>query len=119
MTSGTFFVYSQEPTVAFLVISTNTGPGRPSFAIWNALRIVGANSSGDLQIKLCLVIGIVTPLISISWKASLPKALTPTLAVKATKGIESIMAVAIPVTRLVAPGPLVAIQTPTLPVARA
>ena len=80
MTSGTFLVYSQEPTVAFLVISTNTGPGRPSFAIWNALRIVGANSSGDLQIKLCLVIGIVTPLISISWKASLPKALTPTLA---------------------------------------
>ena len=37
----------------------------------------------------------------------------------ATTGIESIYAVAIPVTRLVAPGPDVAKQTPTLPVALA
>jgi len=35
----------------------------------------------------------------------------------ATSGIESMLAVAMPVTRLVAPGPLVAMQTPTLPVA--
>ena len=34
-------------------------------------------------------------------------------------GEESIIAVAMPVTRLVAPGPLVAIATPTSPVARA
>ena len=39
--------------------------------------------------------------------------------VMATIGIESIYAVAIPVTRLVAPGPLVARHTPTLPVALA
>ena len=37
----------------------------------------------------------------------------------ATTGIESIYALAIPVTRFVAPGPLVARQTPTLPLALA
>jgi len=36
----------------------------------------------------------------------------------ATMGIESANAVAMPVTRFVAPGPEVAMQTPTLPVAR-
>src|SRR5207245_422726 len=36
-----------------------------------------------------------------------------------TRGTESILASAMPVTKLVAPGPLVAIATPTLPVARA
>src|SRR6267378_2035483 len=36
-----------------------------------------------------------------------------------TSGTESILASAIPVTRLVAPGPLVAMATPTLPVVRA
>src|ERR1035441_5764275 len=35
-----------------------------------------------------------------------------------TMGIESSMAVAMPVTKFVAPGPLVAIATPTLPEAR-
>ena len=39
--------------------------------------------------------------------------------VMATIGDESIIAVAMPVARLVAPGPEVAITTPTLPVARA
>ena len=43
----------------------------------------------------------------------------PTFPVIATIGIESIYAVAIPVTKLVAPGPDVAMQTPTLPVALA
>ena len=42
-----------------------------------------------------------------------------TCPVMATMGTESIWAVAMPVTRLVAPGPLVAEQTPTRPVARA
>ena len=39
--------------------------------------------------------------------------------VMATTGAESICAVMMPVTRLVAPGPEVATQTPTLPVERA
>src|ERR1022692_4098209 len=36
-----------------------------------------------------------------------------------TRGTESILASAMPVTRLVAPGPLVAMATPTFPVTRA
>ena len=44
---------------------------------------------------------------------------TVTLHVIAIIGTLSIIAVAIPVTRFVAPGPLVAMHTPTLPVARA
>jgi hypothetical protein len=54
-----------------------------------------------------------------SWKASVPSRLVGTWPVMATMGTLSICAVARPVTRLVAPGPLVAIQTPTRPVARA
>ena len=45
--------------------------------------------------------------------------LAPTLPVMATTGMESMYAVAMPVTRLVAPGPLVAMTTPVLPVTRA
>ena len=96
-----------------------TGPGRPVLAIRNALRIVSASLVTSFTIKLYFVIGIVMPVISISWKLSFPRRDTPTLQVMATIGIESIYAVAIPVTRLVAPGPLVARHTPTLPVALA
>ena len=45
--------------------------------------------------------------------------LVPTLPVIATMGMLSIYAVAMPVTRFVAPGPLVARTTPVFPVARA
>ena len=69
--------------------------------------------------KLCLVIGMVMPVMSASWKASVPMSARATLPVMATTGIESIYAVAMPVTRLVAPGPEVAMHTPTRPVARA
>ena len=54
-----------------------------------------------------MVIGSVMPVMSISWKASLPMSAPGTLPVMATMGIESSCAVAMPVTRLVAPGPLV------------
>ena len=43
----------------------------------------------------------------------------PTCPVMHTMGDESIIAVAMPVTMLVAPGPEVAIATPTRPLARA
>ncbi|CAN5602560.1 hypothetical protein BH23CHL7_BH23CHL7_12060 [soil metagenome] len=56
---------------------------------------------------------------SISWKASLPISAPGTLPVMATIGIESSIAVPMPGTRLVAPGPDVPRQTPTSPVARA
>ena len=62
---------------------------------------------------------MVTPAMSTSWNVSFPSNGRLTFAVIATSGTESMYAVAIPVTRFVAPGPLVARQTPTLPVARA
>ena len=58
--------------------------------------------------ELYLVTGRVMPVVSASWKASLPIRSVRTWPVMATSGIESIMAVARPVTRLQAPGPLVA-----------
>ncbi len=63
--------------------------------------------------------GKVMPVMSISWKASLPRNIEPTWPVMQTMGDESIIAVAMPVTRLVAPGPEVAMATPTFPEARA
>ncbi len=56
---------------------------------------------------------------SASWKPSRPSSEVGTCPVMATMGVESIYAVASPVTRLVAPGPEVAMQTPTRPVERA
>jgi hypothetical protein len=66
-----------------------------------------------------LVMGMVMPVMSTSWKASLPIMVRGTCPVMATIGEESMKALASPVTRLVAPGPLVARQTPVLPVERA
>jgi hypothetical protein len=76
-------------------------------------------SSARVTRKLCLVMGRVMPVMSISWNASVPRTLEETWPVMATMGIESSMAVAMPVTRLVAPGPEVAMQTPGRPEARA
>ena len=82
-------------------------------------RSVSARVVMSFTIKLCFVIGITIPVISTSWKESFPRSGVPTLHVIATIGTESMYAVAIPVTRLVAPGPEVARHTPTLPVALA
>ena len=65
------------------------------------------------------MIGSVTPVMSVSWKASLPRSFDETWPVMQTMGEESSIAVAMPVTRFVAPGPDVATATPTLPEARA
>ena len=59
---------------------------------------------------------LVTP-IADAHMDSVPIAFETTWPVIATSGTESIIASAIGVTRLVAPGPEVAMQTPTLPVA--
>src|SRR2546423_1081306 len=57
-----------------------------------------------------------TSMMGVSWKASVPMTGVPTCPVMATIGAESILASARHATQLVAPGPLVAMQTPTLPV---
>ena len=58
--------------------------------------------------------GIVMPVMYTSWKLSRPIRPVPTLPVMATIGTLSMYAVAMPVTRFVAPGPLVASTTPVL-----
>ena len=58
---------------------------------------------------------IVTPMTSDSWKASVPTATVATWPVITTSGVESYCAVAMPVTQLRAPGPLVANTTPAVP----
>ena len=85
--------------------------------MWNASAMVRGISAGSVTRKLCLVIGSVMPTMSASWNASVPIAAEATWPVIATSGIESMCASAIGVTRLVAPGPDVAMVTPTRPVA--
>ncbi len=60
--------------------------------------------------------GSVIPAMSASWKPSVPIRLDGTCPVMATTGTESMYASASGVTRLVAPGPDVAMQTPGRPV---
>jgi hypothetical protein len=55
----------------------------------------------------------------VPWNASVPITLVPTWPVIAISGTLSIFASAIAVTRFSAPGPLVAMHTPGLPVVRA
>ena len=98
-------------------MSTSTGPGRPVDARWNASAIARGISVASVTSMLCLVIGMVMPVMSASWNASVPISARLCWPVIATTGIESMWASAIGVTRLVAPGPDVAMQTPTLPVA--
>ncbi len=59
------------------------------------------------------------PVMSHSWNPSVPISVERTWPVMQTSGVESIQASAIGVTRFVAPGPEVAIATPTFPDARA
>ncbi len=98
-------------------MSTRTGPGRPVRAMWNASWIARGISSGCWIMNECLTIGSVMPSMSASWKPSVPISSVRTWPVMKTTGTESIIASAIGVIRLVAPGPLVPKATPTLPVA--
>ncbi len=96
-------------------MSTSTGPGRPVRAMWNASWIAVGISRGSWIMIECLTIGIVMPVTSASWKPSVPSSSVRTWPVMNTVGTESIIASAIGVTRLVAPGPEVASATPTRP----
>jgi len=100
-------------------MSTSTGPGRPVDAMWKASRITRGMSSVLSTSSLCFVTGMVMPVMSASWNASLPTTAVGTWPVIATIGTESILASARAVTRLQPPGPDVAMHTPTFPVAQA
>ena len=97
----------------------STGPGRPSVARRKAAAKTPGISSADLSWNAPLVIGPTMPSTSTSWKACVPIAARATWPVRATTGTQSMNAVARPVSKLVAPGPLVATHTPTRPVERA
>ncbi len=98
-------------------MSTRTGPGRPVWAMWNASLMAAGIRPASPTSSLCLVTGMVMPVTSASWKASEPMAVDATWPVMASTGTESISASHSPVTRLVAAGPDVTMQTPTRPVA--
>ena len=85
----------------------------------NASATISGNSSAEWMRKLCFETARVMPVVSASWKASVPIWASGTCPVTQTIGTPSMFAVARPVTVFVAPGPLVTRQTPTLPVARA
>ena len=87
--------------------------------MWNAAFITAGISRTSWTSQECLTIGIVIPVMSHSWKASVPISIVRTCPVMQTSGVESIHASAIGVTRFVAPGPEVAMATPTRPEARA
>ena len=59
-------------------------------ARWKAAFSVGASSSTSVTRKLCLVMGRVIPVMSVSWKASVPITDVGTWPVMATTGDESI-----------------------------
>ena len=70
-------------------MSTRTGPVRPLPASWKAWRNDAAIWFGSRIMKLCFVMGIVIPMMSVSWKASRPQRSLLTCAVIATMGVES------------------------------
>ena len=70
-------------------MSTSTGPGRPVRAMWNASRMVSATAAASVTRKLCLVTGMVIPVMSASWNASFPTTGVGTWPVIATIGTES------------------------------
>lgn len=72
-----------------------------------------ARSSLFLTVTAYLHILLTIPTVSTSWNASLPMRFVGTCPVKHTRGTLSKLAVAIPVTRFVAPGPDVTRHTPT------
>ena len=83
--------------------------------MWKAWWMYWGIWRGSVTRKECLTIGSVIPVTSASWKPSVPISSVRTWPVMNTVGTESIIASAIAVTRLVAPGPEVAKATPTRP----
>ena len=59
-------MYSHVAAVISFGMSMSTGPGLPDDAMVKAYLIVSANSSTERTMKLCFVIGMVTPVMSIS-----------------------------------------------------
>ena len=67
----------------------STGPGRPVVATWKASRTTRGISDASVISQLCLVIGMVMPTVSASWKASVPITEYGTWPVMTTSGMLS------------------------------
>ena len=76
-------------------MSTRTGPGRPVRATWKAFLIACGSSRTSWTSHECLTIGMVMPVASVSWNASVPIRFERTWPVMQTIGVESIHASAI------------------------
>src|ERR687885_2695198 len=72
--------------------SMRTGPGRPVVATWKASFTTRGMSWASVISQLCLVTGMVMPVVSHSWKASVPMAVVGTWPVITTIGMESMYA---------------------------
>ena len=70
-------------------MSIRTGPGRPVVATWKASATTRGMSRTSVISQLCLVIPMVMPVMSLSWKASVPMAVVATWPVTTTRGMES------------------------------
>ena len=75
--------------MTFFKKSMSTGPGRPLAATAKAWRMVSGMLWASRTRKAALVMGMAMPVISTSWKASLPSRFSPTLQVMNTTGEES------------------------------
>ena len=69
--------------------SISTGPGRPVVATWKAAATTRGISSTSLMSQLCLVMPMVTPVMSHSWKASVPMEAVATWPDTTMSGVES------------------------------
>ncbi len=61
-----------EALATSLGTSMRTGPGRPVVATWKAAATTRGMSAASFTSQLCLVMPMVTPVMSHSWKASVP-----------------------------------------------
>ena len=93
--------------------------GHPLASMSGMQILQRGGTAADAAVAVLATLNQVEPMMSVSWNASLPKTVLGTCPVIATMGMESILASIMPVMRFVAPGPEVARQTPTSPVARA
>ena len=67
----------------------STGPGRPRAATAKAWRMTAGMVFASRTRKVAFVIGMAMPVMSTSWKASLPRVASVTLQVIKTTGEES------------------------------
>src|SRR5450759_4781405 len=85
-------------------IDSSTGPGRPFIAVTRARSMSGTTSAASRASAAHFTRGVKVDTMSISWKASRPRASRRTWPTIATTGAESACAACSPIARFAAPG---------------